>query len=191
MSMSYGHIQQAGRRALASLAFWVLVGVALYVGSAAVVHMQLPGWLSGDFFSVLADLRFWANPYAATIAAAMCLPAVLEIASKRLAWLWGWFFVAVSVLLPGWVIAMTRAEVMKDRAADQLVQGAGIFGAFTVAQLMGMYGATCALIFAGIAARNRPITERWLVTPQLGVAAALLIIHLLVTSSSFARSLVY
>lgn len=121
----------------------------------------------------------------------MCLPLILEIASKRFAWLWAWFFLLVSVLLPGWVIAMTRAEVAVGRAADMPIKGTGIFSAFAVAQVMGIYGATCALIFAGMAARNKPITERWFVTPQIGVAATFLLAHLFTTSSSFVRFFLY
>jgi hypothetical protein len=192
MTTSYSHMREAGRRALASLAFWVLVGVTLHVGSAAIVRIQLPAHLSGSgFLSLVADLRFWTNPYVATIAAAMCLPLFLEITSKRLAWLWAWFFLLVSVLLPGWVIAMTRAEIAVGRAADMPIKGTGIFGALTVAQVMGLYGATCALIFAGMAARDKPTTHAWLVTPQIGVAASLLLVHLFITSSSFVRFFLY
>jgi hypothetical protein len=141
---------------VAVLAGWLLLGVALYLVWSALVGLALPGARPLDF---LRSLKAAAWYYLPIITVAMVVPTVLHLLGERLAWLWSWLFLLGSILLPVFWLLRIRASYIEETSRELHVEGKALFGAFANIELVGLYGAVCALTFAIASMRGNSLNR--------------------------------
>lgn len=159
---------------------WLLVSVGLYIGWFILLNVARPDIRLENFLSAaLQGMRF----YLPVILVAMAVPGALYLVSPRLAWLWSWIFLSASILLPGLALALIRAQYVSERAREMYIEGKGLWAAFALLSLIGLYAAIAATAFASAAKRDAG--QGGYRQGQLAVAAIALILHATILVSNF------
>jgi hypothetical protein len=143
-------------RAGTILVVWLLLALASYVVWWTLVSLAITGIRFEHF---LRSLKTGAQYYLPIIAAVMVMPAVLHLFGQRLAWLWSWLFLVGSILLPCFWLLRIRAYYIEETSRGLHVEGKALFGAFANIELVGLYGAVCAVTFALASMRGGSLTR--------------------------------
>lgn len=164
------------------LVCWLLIAAALYVGWWGMIGLPASALSPARFAGILATA---APFYLPVFAVAAAVPAALHLFAGRLAATWSWLALAGSISVPIVLLLLIRTSYVNQTARGMHVEGKGLWGAFAIVALIGLYGASCALTFAIAAARGAGAARSRSRAPLIALSAAALLLYAAIAVSQF------